>query len=84
MDRCDRLLAPDQPDNAVRVCRLGVGDMLLPEDYRVKTVLDRLRRLLASPAVTANFRRRAGDLTTNTALDRTCALFEQLGRRKNS
>jgi len=77
-------LAHDQPDNAVRVCRLGVGDMLLPKNYRIKTVFDRLHRLLESPAVADNCRRRAADLATNTALERTCDLIEQLGSSGNS
>ncbi len=76
-------LAHDQPDNAVRVRRLGVGDILLPKNYRVKPVFDRLRRLLESLAVAENCRRRAADLVTNTALQRTCDLIEQLGRSGN-
>jgi rhamnosyltransferase subunit B len=32
-------LAHDQPDNAVRVRRLGVGDFLLPKAYKAATVL---------------------------------------------
>jgi rhamnosyltransferase subunit B len=72
-------LAHDQPDNAARVCRLGVGDMLRPKHYRPRTVLDRLYRLLESPAVAENCRRRAANLATNTTLDRTCRLIEQLG-----
>jgi len=72
-------LAHDQPDNAVRVRRLGVGDMLLPKHYRVKTVLDRLHRLLESPAIAENCRRRAADLANNNTLERTCDLIEQLG-----
>ena len=70
-------LAHDQPDNAARVCRLGVGDMLRPPNYRTKTVLGRLERLLESPAIAENCRRRAADLATDTALERTCDLIEQ-------
>jgi len=77
-------LAFDQPDNAMRVCRLGVGEVLLPKNYRIKTVFDRLHRLLESPAVAENCRRRAADLATNTTLERTCDLIEQLGTRGNS
>jgi UDP:flavonoid glycosyltransferase YjiC (YdhE family) len=77
-------LAHDQPDNAVRVQRLGVGDMLLPKNYRTKTVLDRLHRLFESPAIAKNCRRRAADLATNTTLERTCDLIEQIGCRGDS
>lgn len=74
-------LAHDQPDNAMRVCRLGVGDMLLPRNYHTKKVADRLHWLLESPTVAENCRRRAADLATNIVLDRTCDLIEQLGSR---
>ena len=77
-------LAHDQPDNALRVRRLGVGDMLPPKNYRTKTVLDRLHRLLESPVIAENCRRRAADLATNTSLERTCDLIEQIGSRGNS
>jgi rhamnosyltransferase subunit B len=71
-------LAHDQPDNAVRVRRLGVGDMMLPKHYRVKTVLDSLHGLLESPAIAENCRRRAADLANNNTLERTCDLIEKL------
>ena len=44
-----QLLMPmshDQPDNAARVRRLGVGDAVLPHKFRVATVAPRLHRLL--------------------------------------
>ena len=75
-------LAHDQPDNAVRVRRLGVGDLLRPNNYRVKTVINHLHRLLDSPAVGENCRCRAADLANNSCLERTCGLIEQLGPRK--
>lgn len=77
-------LAHDQPDNAIRICRLGTGRMLLPRHYRPETVTHHLRGLLNSPAVAENCRRRAADLATHTALDITCDLIEQLGLRRDS
>ncbi|MFB3922962.1 MAG: glycosyltransferase [Terriglobia bacterium] len=77
-------LAHDQPDNAMRVRRLGVGDMLVPKSYRVEAVLEHLRRLMESPAVAENCRRRAADLAENTTLERTGDLIEQLGSNTNS
>ena len=71
-------LAHDQPDNAVRVRRLEVGDFLLPKAYRVPTVIKRLNRLLGSAAVTETCRRRAGDVAANTALEQACCLIEEL------
>lgn len=36
----------DQPDNAIRVRRLGVGDFLLPKAYTSASVDEKLRRLM--------------------------------------
>ncbi len=72
-------LAHDQPDNATRVKRLGCGDYLRPKEYRTARVRERLERLMNSPEVRANCRRRAEDLRERTALERTCQLVEEAG-----
>ena len=41
----------DQPDNAMRLQRLGVGDQLPPSKFTAQRVADTLRTLLQSPAV---------------------------------
>ena len=71
-------LAHDQPDNAVRVRRLGVGDFLLPKDYKTSAVLKGLDRLLRSPAVKENCIRRASDVADSRSLEQACDLMEQL------
>jgi len=73
-------LAYDQPDNAIRVRGLGVGEMLLPKHYQVKAVLRRLDEMLASAAIRENCRRRSRDLSANSALERACELIEGLGK----
>ena len=72
-------LAFDQPDNAARVRRLGVGDYLRPSQYKTKTVIDRLSRLMESPAVRARCNERRQSLLAPQALERTCDLIELLG-----
>lgn len=42
-------MAHDQPDNAARLKRLGVGDWLKPSAFRGPAVAAKLERLLASP-----------------------------------
>ncbi len=74
--------AHDQPDNAVRIRRLGVGDFLLPRNYKSKPAAERLSRLIGSPAVREECRRRKVDVTAAKPLDRTCELIEQLGGNK--
>lgn len=72
-------LAYDQPDNAVRVRRLGVGDYLRPTQYRTTTVIDRLSRLMESPAVRASCNERKHALSAPQSLQKTCELIERLG-----
>lgn len=71
-------LAHDQPDNAVRVRRLGVGHFLLPKDYRRDAVDDHLNRLVGSPTVRKNCQRLAGGLASGKSLEQACDLIEQL------
>jgi UDP:flavonoid glycosyltransferase YjiC (YdhE family) len=74
-------LAHDQPDNATRVKRLGVGDFLPIKRYKMARVRERLARLMKSATVKENCRRYAQELTGRTALEQTCALVEELGGR---
>ena len=46
-------MAHDQPDQAQRLKRLGVGDYLLPNDFRARAVADKLADLLSSTSVGA-------------------------------
>ena len=69
--------AHDQPDNAIRVRGLGVGEML--RHYQVKNVLQRLDEMLASAAIRENCGRRSRDLSAGSALERACELIEGLG-----
>ena len=71
-------LAHDQPDQAVRVKRLGVGDYLRPKQYKTATLRQRLERLMNSAEIKENCQRRARDLVERTALDRACELVEGL------
>lgn len=70
--------AHDQPDNAVRVKRLGVGDFLLPRRYRARAVAAKLEELTASDAIREQCRRRAADLENTGAVAETCNLIESL------
>ncbi len=45
--------ANDQPDNAARVVRLGVGLTVSRRRYSARTITEALRMLLASPAIAA-------------------------------
>ncbi len=76
--------AHDQPDNAVRVRRLGIGDMLLPKRYTVAAAGRMLSTLLRSDSIHRNCRRRACDLAAMNPLDEACGLIERLAGERES
>jgi UDP:flavonoid glycosyltransferase YjiC (YdhE family) len=69
--------AHDQPDNAVRIRRLGIGGFLLPSAYTPGHVAERLRGLL-SAKVRENCQRRAEDLAGSRSLEKTAQSIEEL------
>lgn len=71
-------LAHDQFDNAMRVRRLGVGDFLLPKQFKVAAVAQRLQRLSGSTEIAGNCKLRAKALAGASALEATCDLLERL------
>jgi rhamnosyltransferase subunit B len=70
----------DQPDNAFRVQRLGLGVRLYPEKYKAARVASALRELLESSPVRARCAACRGRIDSAAALQRTCDLIEELGR----
>jgi rhamnosyltransferase subunit B len=74
-----RPMASDQPDNAYRLCQLGVAERLMPREYRVRAVVRALDRLLNSHEVKANCQRWAAAIGEGGAIRRTCDLVEGLG-----
>lgn len=73
-------MAFDQPDNAARLARLGVGGSLSPRSFTGRRVAHALDRLVGDPAV-AEACRRAMDRTSGDGADRAADLLEQLGAR---
>jgi UDP:flavonoid glycosyltransferase YjiC (YdhE family) len=69
-------MSHDQPDNAVRLKRLGVGDYLPPQKFTGTAVARKLDHLLHSPEVSANCQKYAPLVNFEQALDRTCRLIE--------
>jgi len=70
--------AHDQPDNAVRVRRLGTGDYVRPKDYQANRVVRKLEALMGSTNIRENCRLRAEALARSTALESACELIERL------
>jgi rhamnosyltransferase subunit B len=71
-------LAHDQPDNADRLCRLGVGRALPPAQFRAPAVARALDALLSSAHVAARCRDYAGRVRASRPLDEACRLIEEL------
>jgi rhamnosyltransferase subunit B len=69
----------DQPDNAMRLFRLGVGRSVRPARFQGKTVAAALQGLLENPRVAVTCAHWSRHLTSNPAIDRTCDLLEELG-----
>jgi rhamnosyltransferase subunit B len=74
----------DQLDNAARLVRLGVGQLLRPGAYRGQAVAAALRRLLEAPAVAERCRAVAGQFGHGKPLEETCDLIEELAQHERS
>jgi rhamnosyltransferase subunit B len=69
-------MAHDQPDNAARIRRLGVGDYLWPGQFRGPRLAALLERLLSSAEVAAACRSMAGRFQGDDAIGQTCDVIE--------
>lgn len=74
-------LSHDQPDNAMRLDRLGVSDSLPPKRYRAAAVAKKLRRLLESPEVAAACKAVARKFEGARSRETACDLIEGLANR---
>lgn len=71
--------AHDQPDNAARVQKLGLGKFIYPEKYKGPAVAALLKELLSDSELIARCRQFAGRVQSQAALDRACTVIEGLG-----
>jgi UDP:flavonoid glycosyltransferase YjiC (YdhE family) len=76
-------MSHDQPDNAARLARLGVGLVIKPKRFRGPEVASRLRELLATPDINLRCRSYAARMNPQAALDATCSALESLATAKN-
>jgi len=71
-------LAFDQPDNAARLERLGVGRWVLPTRLTPPRLADAIAPLLSDPAVRERCRRWANAIQTADAVDAACRWLEDI------
>ena len=72
--------AHDQPDNAARVERLGLGKCIYPEKYRGAKLASLLKELLADSGLYERCRSFAARIQSDAALDNACSLIEGLAQ----
>ncbi len=75
--------AHDQPDNALRIERLGLGRSLYPERYKAARVARILKEIIGDRAIRQNCRDFAKVIDSEAALQRACELIERLGGQQN-
>ena len=80
-----RPLAWDQPDNAVRVKRMGIGDYLMRQRFRAKKVAEKLRQLTVSRQVAERCRQFQNRMLSieEDGLERCANILEALAEPAN-
>jgi len=73
--------AHDQPDNAARVERLGLGKCIYPEKYRAAKLASLLKELLSDSGLSERCRNFAARIRPDAALDKACSLIEGLPQK---
>jgi len=68
----------DQPDNATRLFRLGVGRWVTPARFNGERVATTLHGLLTDPHVASSCQRWSNAIKASSPLERTCDLLEEL------
>jgi len=68
----------DQPDNAFRIKRLGLGTSVYPERYKASRVATELTRLMTSAEIRAGCARFKEQIDSADAVARACDLIEGL------
>jgi len=65
-------MSQDQPDNAARIQRLGLGETIRPQDFKPKKVTATLKNLLSDPEIHTRCKEFAGKIDFKNALEITC------------
>ncbi len=74
-------MAHDQPDNANRLRRLGLGDSLSPAQWTGERIIAKLRPLLDNPAVAEACARCADLMKQAPSMDKLAAWLEGVGAK---
>jgi len=69
-------LSQDQPDNAARIRRLGLGDSIEPHQFKPKIVAQKIERLSSDPNVQSNCQKYAAKIDFKESLEKTIRELE--------
>ena len=75
-----RPLKYDQPDNAERVYKLGLGTYVMPEKFKVEQVAPILSNMLQKAKNSKALKHYATDVNNSSAIINACDLIEQVGK----
>ena len=74
-------MAHDQPDNAVRVKRMHVGDYLYPKSFKAAAIAEKLKNLLESPEVRKGCEKYKCKMGRQMSEDQMGVLIEEMSER---
>jgi UDP:flavonoid glycosyltransferase YjiC (YdhE family) len=77
-----RPMAHDQPDNAARVEKLGIGISLNPQKFNADSLAKALNVLITSPEVRERCKTYAERINPDQSLNDTCTLIENFARNQ--
>jgi rhamnosyltransferase subunit B len=69
-------LSQDQPDNAARIRRLGLGDLIKPNQFKPKIVTQKISKLLSDPQIQLNCQKYAAKIDFKESLEKTIRELE--------
>jgi len=75
-----RPLKYDQPDNADRIYKLGLGTYVMPEKFKVEQVAPMVKSMLQKAKDSKALRYYAADVNNSSAIIHACDLIEQVGK----
>ncbi len=71
----------DQPDNADRIYKLGLGTYVMPERFKVEEVAPMIGNMLQKAKHSKSLRHYAADVNNSSAIVDACDLIEQAGKK---
>lgn len=71
----------DQPDNADRIYKLGLGTYVMPEKFKAEQVAPMLGNMLQKAKNSKALRHYSADVNNSSAIVNACDLIEQVGKK---